>query len=84
MFQFQEEKKVSQLVNSKKQPIRSGEQGKTSDLADASESDSEGDSQSDKGDCFLFGNLFFFHDRVHHPFFIKRKRVFNHKRTQRS
>jgi len=48
VFQFQEEKKVSQLVNSKKQPIRSGEQGKTSDLADASESDSEGDSQSDK------------------------------------
>ena len=52
MFRFQEEKKVS-----KEQPIRSGEQGKTSDLADASESDSDGDSQSDKGDCFLFLNL---------------------------
>lgn len=57
VFRFQEEKKVSQLVNSKEQPIRSGEQEKTSDLADASESDSDGDSQSDKGDCFLFLNL---------------------------
>jgi len=52
VFRFQEEKKVS-----KEQPIRSGEQGKTSDLADASESDSDGDSQSDKGDYFLFLNL---------------------------
>ncbi|CAD6262686.1 unnamed protein product [Miscanthus lutarioriparius] len=48
VFRFQEEKKVSQLVNSKEQPIRSGEQEKTSGLADASESDSDGDSQSDK------------------------------------
>jgi len=38
--------------NAKEQPIRSGEQEKTSDEADSSGSDSDGDPQSDKGDCF--------------------------------
>lgn len=47
VFRFREEKTVPQLVNSK-QPIRCGEQGKTSDLGDASESDSDGDCQSGK------------------------------------
>lgn len=56
VFRFREEKTVPQLVNSK-QPIRCGEQGKTSDLGDASESDSDGDCQSGKGDCFLFLSL---------------------------
>ena len=38
--------------NAKEQPIRSGEQEKTSDEADSSGSESDGDPQSDKGDCF--------------------------------
>ena len=56
VFRFREEKTVPQLVNSK-QPIRCGEQGKTTDLGDASESDSDGDGQSGKGDGFLFLGL---------------------------
>jgi hypothetical protein len=41
------------LRGAKEQPIRSGEQEKTSDEADSSGSDSDGDNQSDKGDCFF-------------------------------
>jgi hypothetical protein len=54
VFQFQKVEKVPQLVrrDAKQQPIRSGEQEKTSDEADSSGSDSDGDPQSDKGDCF--------------------------------
>lgn len=54
VFQFQKVEKVPQLVrrDAKQQPICSGEQEKTSDEADSSGSDSDGDPQSDKGDCF--------------------------------
>jgi len=50
VFRFQKVEKVPQMVhrNAKEQPIRSGEQEKTSDEADSSGSDSDGDPQSDK------------------------------------
>ncbi|PUZ48460.1 hypothetical protein GQ55_7G246600 [Panicum hallii var. hallii] len=50
VFQFQKVEKVPQLGrrDAKQQPIRSGEQEKTSDEADSSGSDSDGDPQSDK------------------------------------
>ena len=52
VFRFQKVEKVPLMVrrNAKEQPIR--EQEKTSDEADSSGSDSDGDPQSDKGDCF--------------------------------
>ncbi|KAJ1272300.1 hypothetical protein BS78_06G191800 [Paspalum vaginatum] len=49
VFPFQIEKKVRQHVNTKEEPNHSGEQEKTSHQADcASESESDGESQSDK------------------------------------
>lgn len=45
MFQFQK-------VKAKEQPVHSGGQKKISDETDSSEYDSDGDPQSDKGDCF--------------------------------